>query len=579
MTTPEILRIVLLIAMGVCLYLIMRAWQTDYITTPIEIDNETITQQADSGAEEFVANDVPIGSSSQQNEGTADDFVPDASLVRSNTVGSSVSLVEDQASLVTVKTPLMDVTLDRRGGDVVGVDLVTHPVSLDQPDIPTTLLQRRNGRVYIAQSGLVGRDGFDANGSRPLYATNRSTYSVEPGEQIDVVFTTERDGVTLEKHFLFHGDTHLVDVVQIVENNSTEEFRANVYAQLTRDGGPAEGAKGFLGPRAFVGGATTTLEKRYEKIDFDDLDEGERFREEVPGGWMAILQHYFLSVWIPDSGVSDLYVYYGLRDNRGNYRFGLSGPEQVIQAGGRGEFRLRFYSGPKTQKVLRQIAENLNLTVDYGFLWWLALPLFHVLEFCFNLLGNWGAAIILLTLAVKLALYPLSALSYKSMAKMRTVAPQMTRIKERFGSDRQRLSKEMMALYQKEKVNPMLGCLPMLLQMPVFIALYWVLYESVELRQAPFMLWIQDLSVMDPFFILPILMGLSMFAMQRLNPPMPDPMQQRMMQFMPLIFTVLFVFFPAGLVLYWLMNNLLSFAQQYYTTKKIENAAAAKSSN
>ncbi|MCZ6853047.1 MAG: membrane protein insertase YidC, partial [Gammaproteobacteria bacterium] len=342
-----------------------------------------------------------------------------------------------------------------------------------------------------------------------------------------------------------------------------------------RDNKEPDGGGSFsLGPQPYLGAALTTPESRYEKLDFDDLDDDGPFRLQVQGGWMAFLQHYFLSAWIAQPEETN--TYYGQRRNDGLYIFGYTGPLKRVADGAVGEWSTRFYAGPKDQKKLEQIAPNLNLTVDYGFLWWIAQPLFAVLDWCYDLVGNWGFAIILLTLMVKAILYPLSAHSYKSMANMRRVGPQMKRLQERHADDRQKLSQEMMALYKKEKVNPLGGCLPMLLPMPIFIALYWVLFESVELRHAPFMLWIDDLAAMDPFFILPLAMGASMFLQQSLSPAVGDPMQVRMMKMMPIMFTVLFLFFPAGLVLYWLVNNVLSIAQQWYVIRKTEAAQAAK---
>jgi YidC/Oxa1 family membrane protein insertase len=318
----------------------------------------------------------------------------------------------------------------------------------------------------------------------------------------------------------------------------------------------------------------TTSESRYEKLEFDDLDEDGTYRVVVEGGWMAFLQHYFLSAWVANQEEAN--NYYGQRRTDGTYVFGYTGPLKTIASGGQGDWRTQFYAGPKDQKRLEEIAPNLNLTVDYGFLWWLAVPLFYVLDWLYAFAGNWGVAIILLTVLVKIVLYPLSAASYKSMANMRRVAPQMKRLQERYADDRQKLSQEMMNLYKKEQVNPLGGCLPMLLPMPIFIALYWVLFESVELRQAPFFLWINDLAAMDPYFILPLLMGGSMYLTQLLSPAVGDPMQVRMMKMMPIMFTVLFLFFPAGLVLYWLVNNVLGVAQQWYVIKQTERAQAAK---
>jgi YidC/Oxa1 family membrane protein insertase len=348
-----------------------------------------------------------------------------------------------------------------------------------------------------------------------------------------------------------------------------------MFAQLKRDGTPIEEGGGFgLGPRPYLGAALTTSEDRYYKLGFDDLDDldGKNYREAVEGGWIAILQHYFLSSWIGDAANTN--GYYGRRHDDGTYVVGFTSPVQRVEPGQLATFRSSFYAGPKDQKTLETISPNLNLTIDYGFLWWMAVPLFYLLDWLHGFVNNWGVAIILLTVIIKAVLYPLSAASYRSMAKMRKVAPQMKRLQERYKDDRQKLSSEMMSLYKKEKANPLGGCLPILVQMPVFIALYWVLFESVELRQAPFFLWIDDLSAMDPFFVLPILMGASMFFQQTLNPPMPDPMQARIMKMMPIMFTVLFLFFPAGLVLYWLLNNVLSMTQQWIITRQIERGSA-----
>lgn len=575
MNIQEIIRYGLLLAVGITAYLLVMQWTSDYGgREPPPMVEETAALPVEDGTESFEptsAEDIPT-----MRAETGD--VPDASLVRSSQGGrSSAQQSSRDSDLITVHTPLVTMKIDPFGGDIRLVELHEHPISLEYPDVPTTLLQKQGGRTYIAQSGLVGENGFDSQAEKPRYTSSRREYEIVDAPQNIVLSTTratDSGDIVVRKIYRIDPQQYLVAVTHEVDNRTSEPFVANLFAQLTHDGYRDESGTVF-GPRPYLGAALTTNDTRYEKIGFDDVEE-ERFREEVDGGWIAILQHYFLSAWVVDDNAN--YLYYGMRDSTGRYRFGLTGPETVVRPGGIGEFSLRFYSGPKTQRTLDEIADHLELTVDYGFLWFLSLPLFWVLQFAHSLVGNWGVAIILLTVVVKLLLYPLSAMSYKSMARMRTVSPQIKRIQERFGNDRQRMSQEVMALYRKEKANPMTGCLPMLAQMPVFLALYWVLYESVELRQAPFFLWIQDLSIMDPYFVLPILMGASMFLMQMLNPPMPDPMQQKMMKIMPVLFTVLFVFFPAGLVLYWLMNNVLSYAQQFYVTKRIEREAAASKS-
>ncbi|MCY4655809.1 MAG: membrane protein insertase YidC [Gammaproteobacteria bacterium] len=579
MNPQTIYRYALLIGLGISMYLLLQAWNQDYgqkngssqdpDAPPMEFPGEVPGE----GQDPVSDGNTSVTPTVQESTNSDGDFVPGSSLVRQGSSESALRL--DDSALVKVTTPSMHVWIDRNGGDVVRVRLPEHPVSLDDPDEPLTILDRSLSHVYVAQSGLVGRDGPDAGGARPKYSAPRDEYQLDSGD-LTVKLTHQADTYRVEKWFLFNAESNLINVEHHVVNQSNDPFVANLYAQLTRDGLPVSETSGFFGPRPYLGGALTTPDDRYKKVSFEDLDE-QRFSQENNGGWIAILQHYFLSAWAASDDAS--YLYYGLRDSKGYYRYGFTGPEIAVPAGETGIYPLKLYVGPKDQGDLEEISEHLNLTVDYGWLWWLSMPLFYLLELCQSLVVNWGLAIILLTIVVKAVLYPLSAMSYKSMAKMRVVAPQMKRIQERFGTDRQRLSQEMMSLYKKEGVNPLLGCLPMLAQLPVFIALYWVLYESVELRQAPFVFWIQDLSAMDPFFVLPLLMGATMFLMQMLNPPMPDPMQQKIMKFMPIAFTILFVFFPSGLVLYWLINNVLSFAQQYFTTKSIEKASAAKKSS
>jgi YidC/Oxa1 family membrane protein insertase len=326
-----------------------------------------------------------------------------------------------------------------------------------------------------------------------------------------------------------------------------------------------------MGMHPFLGVAVTQPDDRFTKFTFDDLAE-EPFKAQLPGGWIAMIQHYFLSAWIPKPDQS--YNYSARVTSTGFNIAGFTGPPLVLDPGKSGELGADFYAGPKDQYRLKEISPYLDLSVDYGFLWWIAQPLFWLLTKIHALVGNWGVAIILLTVMIKAAFFKLSAASYRSMANMRRVQPKLVALREEFADDKQKQSQAMMELYKKEKINPMGGCLPILVQMPVFIGLYWMLMESVELRQAPFILWIKDLSVMDPYFVLPLIMGASMYFMQKLNPPPPDPMQAKIMQWMPVMFTFFFLWFPAGLVLYWVVNNLLSMAQQYVITRQIEKAGS-----
>ena len=569
MFTPEIQRIVLLVGLAAAGYLLILAWNEDYMQPDEPIAPSAAPELGgDPLVPEAAPTSVPSGSL------TGSD-IPDDSLIgtpQPEEARRETPAEADPGRLVRVSTPTQDVWIDRLGGDVRRVRLPMFPVALNQPDRPFNLLDVSNGRVYMAQSGLIGPDGLDSGDDRPFFGAAADHYRVAPGESLDLVLTAEHHGVRVYKVFTFDSDDYLIDVVYRIENPLDRPFQASLFAQIKRDGKQPEGAGGFsMGPQPYVGAALTTSETRYEKLEFEDLDEGP-FRSTERGGWMALLQHYFLSAWVANE--EDENTYYGRGLGDGTYTVGYIGPLLSVAPGASGEWRTRLYAGPKDQKKLEQIAQNLNLTVDYGFLWWLAVPLFWILDWLHGFVSNWGVAIILLTVLVKLVLYPLSSASYKSMANMRRVAPQMKRLQERHAGDRQKLSQEMMGLYKKEGVNPLGGCLPMLLPMPIFIALYWVLFESVELRQAPFLLWIQDLAAKDPFFVLPLLMGGTMYLQQAMSPAMGDPMQVRMMKMMPIVFTVLFLWFPAGLVLYWLVNSVLSVAQQWYVMKKAETAAA-----
>ena len=563
MITAEMQRILLLVALAATAYLLVLAWNDDYIkghVAPGASSAPVATAPVDDAPEAFnearqVSSDVPKASAPAEHHDTAE-------------AGRAPS-AEVADRLVRVTTDTMDVRIDRLGGDIIRVELPRYPVSIEKPNDAFLLLDRRADHVYIAQSGLVGRDGPDGSGARPLYDAVHSEFDFRSGGELRL--RTVENAVEIDKIFKFSADAYVIEVTYEIINQSDHPFEARQFAQLKRDSRDLSGTSSYtLGPRPYLGAALTTNDERYYKLKFSDLDKAP-FEAEVAGGWIAILQHYFLGAWVSTPGEKN--SYYGHKREDGDYIVGFTGPVQSVAPGATGHFSSRFYAGPKDQGRLEAIAPNLNLTVDYGVLWWLAVPLFQLLKWLHSAVGNWGVAIILLTLIVKLVLYPLSAASYRSMANMRRVGPQMKRLQERYADDRQKLSQEMMSFYKKEKINPLGGCLPMLLQMPVFIALYWVLFESVELRQAPFLLWIKDLAVMDPYFVLPILMGGSMFLTQALNPPVPDPVQARVMKFMPIMFTVMFLFFPAGLVLYWLVNNLLSLAQQWFITRQIEGGA------
>ncbi|MBS3786438.1 MAG: membrane protein insertase YidC, partial [Gammaproteobacteria bacterium] len=457
---------------------------------------------------------------------------------------------------------------DLNGGNVHGVQLLEHTVSLDDPR-PFQLMGTESP-LFIAQTGLVG-DGVEAPGPNARWVADQVEYVLEgDAQRIEVPLRWQNDnGLTVTRRYVFTRDSYVIDVQHEVQNPSAEPVRVYQYSQLRRSS-DTEGP-GFLGAASYTGGVIYSPEDKYEKISFNDMEKDDLSRD-ISDGWLAMIQHYFLAGWVPPR---DQVLRYYTRVNRGEYVLGQSSPWVSVDAGGQALLENQLVVGPKTQKRLAPVAEGLELTVDYGWLTIISKPLFIALDWIHSVVGNWGWSIILLTLAIKLVFYKLSEASYRSMARMRKLQPEMKRLKERYPDDRQKMNQELMTLYKKEKINPLGGCLPILVQIPVFIALYWVLLESVELRQAPWMLWIQDLSERDPFYILPLLMGATMFLQQKLNPAPMDPIQQKIMMGLPLVFTVFFIFFPAGLVLYWVTNNTLSIAQQWVITRRIE--AGAKS--
>ena len=579
MLPPEIQRIVLLIGLAATSYLLILAWNEDMQAdrSPISYSDAPLVADQQTNAIDTSAIRPSVVDQSQ-----SDSDIPDVSLLSSDELPTSLSTTDafsearaqtPESRLVVVTTPKLKVWIDLLGGDIVRVQLPQYPVALDLQDTPYLLLEQNQNQTYVAQSGLIGPNGLDKNGQRPQYSSSVRELTIDENDgQSDLVLSTVADGMTVEKVFSFTADKYLLDVSYRLTNTSNVAFTAGMFTQIKRDRKAVLTDDSFsLAPDPYLGGAITTIETPYQKVEFDDLDE-DALQAENTGGWVAFLQHYFLSAWVAPADQQIRYYARPTKDN--NYLFGFTGPAKVVQPGASGVWSAEFYAGPKDQVELEEISEHLNLTVDYGFLWWIAIPLFKALTFFHDLVGNWGVAIILLTLAVKIALGWVLARGYRSMANMRRVAPAMKKLQERYSNDREKLSKEMMALYKKEGANPLGGCLPMLAPMPIFLALYWVLLESVELRQAPFMFWIEDLSAMDPYFILPLLMGASTYLMQSLNPQVGDPMQVKMMKLMPIMFTVLFLFFPAGLVLYWLVNNLLSIAQQTYIYKKVENERA-----
>ena len=566
----EIRRIFLGLGLAVSAYLLILDWTSQ--------SDQTRSQQPASISEALIIEPKPTDQTMSITEDntapslTSKTDIPVLQPQESSVLSAKPSRV-DLSRLVKVETNVLNVWIDLLGGDIVRVELVQYPQSMDEGSSPIHLLTRSSDQIYVAQSGLIG-DGPDSGDGRPVYKVQRNRLTLRD-EEGELILTTDHNGLVIKKIFAFNPDDYLINVGYEVKNISSGNFVAGMFAQIKRDSKlPQRDESLFFAPNPYLGGATTSDETRYEKITFEDVNEGKKSFSKQ-GGWIGFLQHYFLTAWIPQE--KELNRFESLRSADDTYIFRTIGSTKQIAPSETGRWSSGFYAGPKNQIALAEISENLNMTVDYGFLWWIAEPLFIVLNFFHEVTGNWGAAIILLTVFVKAALFWFSHKGYHSMANLRRVAPAMKRLQERYSNDREKLSKEMMALYQKEGANPLGGCLPMLLPMPIFLALYWVLLESVELRHTPFILWIEDLSAMDPYFVLPLLMGASTYLMQALNPQVGDPMQQKIMKIMPVMFTVLFLFFPAGLVLYWLVNNLISIAHQTYVYKLVERKTAKTS--
>ncbi len=477
--------------------------------------------------------------------------------------------------LVSIYTDTLELQIDMVGGDITYLALPQYLRELDGPDDPFVLMQNEPSRSYVAQSGLIGANGIDSS-SRAQYRSTATSYTMADSQDslsVDLVTSTD-NGVEIIKRFTFERGSHLIEISYLVTNNSGQVWQANLFGQLKRDSYPdPSDAGGFT--RNFLGFATTSEEDPYIKIEFEDIDDGIPAFD-MTGGWMAFSQHYFLSAWIPDA---DQQHNFSTRKNNANqYIGGFVSPAFSVSDGSTATETVRLYAGPTNQNTLAELAPNLNLTIDYGILWFLASPIYWLLTHIEPFVGNFGVAIILLTVFIKAVFYKLTETQYKSMAGMRRLMPKIQQLKESYGDDKAKLQKATMELYKKEKINPFNGCLPMLVQMPVFIALYWMLMRSVELRHAPFILWIEDLSVMDPYFILPLLMCASMYLQTSLSPPPGDPTQAKVMKMMPLIMGIFFLWFPAGLVLYWLVNSVLGILQQWYITRKIEAGYTAKSS-
>ncbi|ORU91161.1 MAG: membrane protein insertase YidC [Cycloclasticus sp. symbiont of Poecilosclerida sp. N] len=540
-------RTLLFAALAFISVLIWQAWQKDYVLPPL-IDAPGATING-------VAKDVPKASLG-------------ADLTRN--IGAEALDGNKLANTISVITDVYKLEISSLGGSISQLDLTRYPK--EKGDIETVrLLKNSESKTFVVESGLITQNGDDPS-HHAIWVAKKDHYELLGNElRVPLVWNNGR-GVTVTKTYLFTKGSYRVELETRIENSSASDWAAREYLQIKRNDYAEKKANSFI--YTYTGGVLYTDEEKYQKIDFDDMQD-ENLSVKSTGGWAGMIQHYFGVAWVPEK--ENQYSYYTKALEGGFYVIGAYSPNKIVAAGEIKTINSVLFAGPKLQEQLVTTAPGLELMVDYGKLTIIAEPIFWLLSMFYDLVGNWGFAIIMVTFTIKALFYKLSEKSYKSMANMKIVQPRIVALKERYGDDKQQLNQAMMKLYKTEKINPLGGCLPILIQIPVFISLYWTLLESVELRQAPFALWIDNISAADPYFILPVIYGITMFLQQRLNPSPVDPMQKKMMQMLPIMFTGFFAFFPAGLVLYWIVNNVLTIVQQTVIMKKIEAEALRKS--
>ncbi|MFC0179456.1 membrane protein insertase YidC [Thorsellia kenyensis] len=484
-----------------------------------------------------------------------------------------LEVAKTEGNLITVKTDVLELTINTLGGDVIKASLLNYPEALNS-DTPFNLLTTLPGYTYHAQSGLTGPNAIDTNEGRAKFTTTQNEFVLEEGKDSLVVplSFTAQDGAVYTKNFLFQRGQYVIGVDYKVQNNTNDPLRLRLYGQLQQSISLPKGREGEsdnFALHTYRGAAYSTTEDKYKKYGFDDIEDVQ-LNVETQGGWIAMLQQYFATAWIPNKEDKNTFSTY-FNASTGIASINFIGTEIEVLPGNNHTFSSRLWVGPELQDEMKKIADSLDLTVDYGWLWFLSQPLFKLLKIIYGIVGNWGFAIIGITFIVRGIMYPLTKAQYTSMARMKLLQPRIQEMRERFGDDRARMSQEMMKLYKEEKVNPLKGCLPVIIQMPIFLSLYYMLMSSVELRHADFIFWINDLSARDPYFILPILMGVTMFFIQKFSPTtVTDPMQQKIMTYMPVVFTVFFLWFPSGLVLYYTVSNIVTIVQQQLIYRGLE---------
>lgn len=580
-------RLVLYALMGMICFALWDAWQKDYpapVPATVVVAASGVSATAAASGNASAGGGGAAGAETAASSAAASSSPAAASTALAALPTSSAATVLaggkiPQDRLVKIQTDVLDVAIDTLGGSVVQTKLLQYRAEANKP-APVQLFNDDANKLYLAESNLYltqsdngAAVGPDTQQKHAQYRAAQHSYVMQPGQQ-ELQVTLQwsgNNGVAVNKIFTFTRGHYDIKVGYAVNNKSQQALDGVLQAQLQRKDihEPETGSKLQYG--TFAGAAFSSPEKLYEKVNYKKLAK-ENISREVQGGWMALQQRYFLSAWVPNKAAS--YNYSSAVELGEIYQVKLVGDKIKVPAGATANVNATLYVGPEITDTLKALAPGLDLTIDYGWLWIISVFIFWIMQHIQRVIGNWGWSIVLVTVLIKAAFFKLSEVSYRSMAKMKDLAPKLQMLKERCGDDRQKLSQATMELYKKEKVNPMSGCLPMIVQIPVFIGLYYVLLEAVQLRHAPFIFWLHDLSAKDPYYILPILMGISMVGQQLLSPQSPDPVQSKMMMALPVVFTFFFLSFPSGLVLYWLINNVLSIAQQWYINKKYAHVSA-----
>jgi YidC/Oxa1 family membrane protein insertase len=564
------LRVYLWAALALLLFYDYQTWMHDYGPPPgaagtAASGTTSPTAPAPNDLDKFIP-EAPKTTPAPSAAGAAAEPAAGASAANATTAQASAA-----PAVVRVRTDVLDVDISTLGGTLERVDLLAYPLVKGEPT-PVRLENRDDAQsLYVLRSGLGPSEG-EYPTHLALFSSAKSEYALDGGTELRVPLTWSEGGVTVTKTYVFRRGQYHIDVEYEVHNGGSTPWQARPYTQIQRNDPPTKRSYFNVTSYAFHGPAIWDGSK-YRKLDPTSAEDS-HLKLEVKDGWLAALQHHFVSAIVPPPGVP---WEFGLKVSGNEYLLSATGPEQTVEPGGTAQFRApTLFVGPKLQDQLKAASPELGRVADYGRLWFLAQPLFVALSYVHKLTGNWGVAIIVVTFLLKLVFYPLSEASGRSMGKMKTLQPRIKNLQDTYKDDREKLGRAMMELYKREKINPVAGCLPIVIQIPVFLAFYWVLLESVEMRQAPFAFWIHDLSARDPLFILPAIMAVAMFVQYKLNPTAPDPVQARVFMIMPLVMSATFAFFPAGLVLYWVTNTILSIAQQWNINRRISALAAAK---